>query len=281
MDVVYVRSHATGLQEVARVIPGDHAATKTATRRAWQVTIQANEHPEVAATITDPFLEAEYKDVFEDYLRKSDRQHWSVQSSELEENGTDDKSRAEDRIQVYGEMLLSQLGLSGLGVLRAGITEAQLVIVEHYASTEEEAANRAGGIHCLAWELVESVRSPKMPKLRLRVTRVSDFVGRPSRPLGPPRSLSSVQASLNGVFHILLVIARDFSRTGAARDPEPDLAQWPLMSVQKKLRSRLLLEVVRPGSIEELDEHLKVRAGHGVQFNLVHFDLHGRIMHDE
>ncbi|KAL7942916.1 hypothetical protein V8C42DRAFT_142018 [Trichoderma barbatum] len=273
MDVVYVR-HATRPREVA--------GGPTDSRRSWQVTIQVNKYPEVAAIITDPFLEAEYKEIFEDYLRNSDRQHWSLQSLELEDSETDGVSRAEDRMQAYGEILLAQLGLLRPRVLRPSSNDVQIVIVEHHDSHEEEKPiTKAGGIHCLAWELLESIRNPIMPNLRLRVTRVSDFADQLSRPLGPSRSLSSVQANPNGVFHVLLVIARDFSRSGAERDPEPDLAQWPLMSVQKKLRSRLLLEVVRPGSIEELGEHLKVRAEHGVQFNLVHFDLHGRIMDDE
>lgn len=271
MDVVYVRQSSRP-HEVAG--PGG--------RRSWDVTIQVNKQPESTITITDPFLEAEYKDIFEDYLRNSDRQHWSLQSLELEDSGTDGVSLAEHRIHAYGEILLAQLGLLRPRVLRTGSTEVQLVVVEHYDSHEDEKSiNKAGGIHCLAWELLESVRSPLMRNLRLRVTRVSDFASQLARPLGPPRSLSSVQVNPNGSFYVLLVIARDFSRSGADRDPEPDLAQWPLMNVQKKLRSRLLLEVVRPGSIEELDEHLKVRASHGVQFNLVHFDLHGRIMDDE
>ncbi|UKZ83780.1 hypothetical protein TrVFT333_011593 [Trichoderma virens FT-333] len=270
MDVVYVR-HATRSDEVA----GDRK------RRSWRVTIQVNKQPEFGALIEDPFLEAEYKEVFEDYLRNSDRQHWSLQSLEIEDSGTDGVSLAEDRIREYGEILLAQLGLLRPRVLRTGSTEVQLVIVERHDSQEEESIYKNGGIHCLAWELLESVRNPLMRNLRLRVMRVSDFANQPHRPLAPPRSLSSVQANPNGVFHVLLVIARDFSRSGADRDPEPDLAQWPLMNIHKKLRSRLLLEVVRPGSIEELHEHLTVRAGHGVQFNLVHFDLHGRIMNDE
>ncbi|GFP59736.1 hypothetical protein ACSS6W_009703 [Trichoderma asperelloides] len=300
MDVVHVRWHAGEPQEVADATAESAAIPEVtgtsgieaifdiagapgiaATKRTWKVTVQANGRPSFVTTITDPFLEAEYKDVFEDYLRNSDQQHWSLQSLELED-GRDDISRAEDRIQAYGEMLLGEIGLFRPGLLRAEIREVQLVIAEHhdYASSEEGVR---GGIHCLAWELLEAVNHPLRPNLHLKVTRVSDFdfAGQPHRPLGPPRSLSSVQASVNGVFHVLLVIARDFSRRGAARDPEPDLAQWPLMSVQKKLKSRMLLEVVRPGSIEELDEHLKVRAGHGVVFNLVHFDLHGRIMRDE
>ncbi|KAL7929806.1 hypothetical protein V8C35DRAFT_314379 [Trichoderma chlorosporum] len=273
MDVVYVR-HAARPIEVA-------AADGTESKRSWQVAVQVNKQPEAVITITDPFLEDDYK-IFDDYLRNSDRPHWSPQSLEQEDSGTDGVSQAEGCIHLYGEVLLTELGLLRPGVLRTGSTEVQLVIVEtHDYHDEEKAVSKTGGIHCLAWELLESVRTPLMRNLRLRVTRVSDFAGQPSRPLGPPRSLSSAQANPNGVFHVLLVIARDFSRSGAERDPEPDLAQWPLMNVQKKLRSRLLLEVVRPGSIEELDEHLKVRAGHGVQFNLIHFDLHGRIMKDE
>lgn len=271
MDVVYVRL-AAACRPVA-----EPAATNADSRRSWHVTIQVNQRPEVATTITDPFSVDQYKDVFEDYLRNSDRQHWSLQSLN-EENATDERARAEDCIRDYGEKLLGQLGLFRPRVLRTGITEAQIIVVEHH---DPQVPESRGGIHCLAWELLESTNTPLMPNLRLRVTRVSHFAGQPSRPLGPPRSLSSVQANPSGVFHVLLVIARDFSRSGAERDPEPDLAQWPLMSVHRKLRSRLLLEVVRPGSIEELDEHLKVRAGHGVQFNLVHFDLHGRIMEDD
>lgn len=284
MDVVYVRWHAAGHQEVApasgrAAVSATAAISDTAAaRRTWKVTIQANNlSAAIAAIITDPFLEAEYN-VFEDYLRNSDRQHWSLHK-ELED-GTDDMSRAEaeDQMKIYGQTLLGQIGLLEPGMLREGVTEVQLVIAEHHDDASEQVP---GGIHCLAWELVEFAKFP-LPGLRLRVTRVSDFAHRPvPRPLRPWRSLSSMQASVNGVFHVLLVIARDFSRRGAARDPEPDLAQWPLMSVQKKLKSRLLLEVVRPGSIEELDEHLKVRAGHGVLFNLVHFDLHGRITLDE
>ncbi|GAO19974.1 hypothetical protein UVI_02008480 [Ustilaginoidea virens] len=82
-------------------------------------------------------------------------------------------------------------------------------------------------------------------------------------------------------FRILLVIARDFSRTGFERDPEPDLAQWPLMKLQDRLGSRLTLEIVRPGSLDELERHLELRAEQKILFNLVHFDLHGRIMRDD
>ncbi|UNI22479.1 hypothetical protein JDV02_008366 [Purpureocillium takamizusanense] len=100
-------------------------------------------------------------------------------------------------------------------------------------------------------------------------------------PLPPAAPLAFVQADQSAQFKVLLVVARDFKRAGGDRDPEPDLAQWPLMRLQKKLRSRLLLEVVRPGSREELERHLQLRASQNVEFNLVHFDLHGRIMRDE
>ncbi|KAK5995955.1 hypothetical protein PT974_04375 [Cladobotryum mycophilum] len=288
MDVVYVRSHTGPLPTERLEDPSlTPNSTKTTTacgdaqgHRAWQVSVCINNNAPTIANIKDPFLESEYKDVFEKYLRNSDRQRWSPQSLTLEEDGNDDFSRTEARIQAYGESLLGQLGLTP-GALRPNATQALIYVVEHHEAGAD-VPNRAGGVHCLAWELLESVKVPRMAKLQLRITRISDFPGRSYRLFPKPmQQLLTVQANHSGVFHVLLVIARDFSRTGAERDPEPDLAQWPLMSVQKRLRSRMLLEIVRPGSLEELEDHLRTRAALGMQFNLVHFDLHGRIMRDE
>jgi hypothetical protein len=192
----------------------------------------------------------------------------------------DEIALAEERIEDYGKELLRQLDQC-TSFFHDGASEAQIYVVEHHNSDTRSRA--AGGIHCLAWELLESVSISHLPNLRLRVTRVSDFPARrllqPPRPAG--KRLAGIQADPNAAFRILLVIARDFTRTGAKQEPEPDLAQWPLMNLKKKLRSRLILEIVRPGSLEELDRHLDIRAKQNVEFNLVHFDLHGRIMRDE
>ncbi|KID75498.1 uncharacterized protein G6M90_00g045180 [Metarhizium brunneum] len=269
MSVIYIRSSRPHDLEAE----GQANAVK---KRKWRVSIRVNNNAPTSADIEDPFLQVDYKGVFEQYLRSSDRPRWSSQNPIPEEE--DAIELAEKRIEEYGRLLFDQLD-NQTGLFNSGESEAQIYVVEHH----ENRAVGNGGIHCLAWELLESVEIARLPKLRLRVTRVSDFPAprflEPPRPDGP--RLAAIQADRNATFNILLVIARDFSRTGAERDPEPDLAQWPLMNIQKKLRSRLTLEIVRPGSLEELDRHLDIRAKQNVDFNLVHFDLHGRIMRNE
>jgi hypothetical protein len=258
MDQVYIRSRSP---------PAAHQNSdpSNSNRRQWDVTIRVNNLEETQATIIDPFVEGEYLTVFESYLRDSDRPKWSPHRLTAEADEYE-FTRAEDDIQSYAMALLDGLDLN-TSCFSPGATECQIYIIQNHKSKHGQTSTNYPDVHCLAWELLEQLQIPGLPNLRLRVTRISDF----ETPLHRP---------YRKIFKILLVVARDFSRTGAERDPEPDLAQWPLMSVQKKLRSRLLLEVVRPGSVEELRVHLKSRDGQGVRFNLVHFDLHGRITHD-
>ncbi|GJN82001.1 hypothetical protein PLIIFM63780_005537 [Purpureocillium lilacinum] len=319
MDVVYIRSYPGRPNADDDDSP---AATATASdpanlRRRWRVSIRVNDHDPVEAVITDPFQEVQYRTVLETYLKSSDRAvPWN--SNDLTEgntssdasrgvgnrNGNDnlgrvsgnrndndndsgrhkaldeEASRAEQLIREYSENLLAQIEL-GAGIFGFGATEAQIFVVEHH--DVDPTSKTLGGIHCLAWELLEAVQAAHLPKLRLRVSRIIDFPARRGLRAPPPlmAPLAAVQADQSAQFKVLLVVARDFARTDAGRDPEPDLAQWPLMRFQKKLRSRMLLEVVRPGSREELERHLQLRASQRVEFNLVHFDLHGRIMRDE
>lgn len=271
MDVVYVQS----LPGTSATEPG--AGATLPTNRRWPVSVRVNHAYVGVDAIHDPFLEHEYETVFESYLHSSDRPRWSPQSLSLEEEGVDDFSHAEQRIREYGEALVDQLDLNS-AEFSLGATECHIYVVQHQYAPDD-----VPGIHCLAWELAEAVSLPRYPKLRIRVTRVSDLPAPASLALPgrSPQSLSAAQADPGAMFKVLLIVARDFSRRGAERDPEPDLAQWPLMKVQKRLRSRMLLEVVRPGSCDMLEEHLRVREEQGVRFNLVHFDLHGRIMPDE
>lgn len=156
-------------------------------RRQWQVSIHLNGDDARHATIDDPFHETEYRSVFEQYLRSSDRQSWSPQSLNLEEHGTDVLARAEDRIETYAEKLLDQLGLKPSS-FRPGTTECHIVVTEDHNHSAELCppsktddgptsfgAGAGAGLHCLAWELLESVRLPRHPNLRLRITREIAF----------------------------------------------------------------------------------------------------------
>lgn len=249
--------------------------TRAVNQRQWKVSVRLNENDSRRRTIVDPFLESEYESVFENYLRDSDRPRWSPASLTAEADGDGyEYTRTEDRIQAYGEELFDQLQLDP-DSFTLGSAECQVYVIDHHQSGAS-----GPDIHCLAWELLELVDVPGHPGMRLRVTRISDSATHPPRPYRILQPLAVVQADPGLTFRILLVIARDFSRIGAERDPEPDLAQWPLMSLLKKSKNRLQLEIVRPGSVEELREHLRLRDRQGVRFHLVHFDLHGRITED-
>ncbi|KAG5973976.1 hypothetical protein E4U55_000152 [Claviceps digitariae] len=298
MNVIYIRFYSSHSQTLRLPIPASEKKENNNTsRRGWKVAIQVNDLAPTVAHIQDPFLdEKDYVLVFEGYLPSSGRPRGKAESSVpgkqlvSETDELDNISLKEERIEKYGRELFDQLEQQtelftpGFGN-DISASETQIYVVEHYDSNP---TSEVVGIHCLAWELLESVRIPHLPNLRLRVTRVSDFPSCPDIPSPPDlpspqtaQPLAAIQADPNAVFTILLVIARDFRLTGAERDPEPDLAQWPLMNLQKRLRSRLTLEIVRPGSLEELEQHLMLRWNQKVTFNVIHFDLHGLIVRDE
>ena len=264
--------------------------------RQWKVSVQLNARAAVSRTIQDPFLSVQYMNVFEQYLRNSDQNGWSPQNLDLETSGTDVLARAEEGIQHYAERLLAELKLDSAS-FSPGVTECHIIVAErHDGALLLPTARPAGGIHCLAWELLEGLHIPSKPQLRFRVTRETIFPAEtrqrwagahgtttPAEPRRAPRPLAEVQRDPRGTFRVLLVVARNFDTSLANRDPEPDLAQWPLMTVKmhRDLRQGLLLEVVRPGSLHELERHLAGRAAQDVWFTLVHFDLHGRLDRDE
>lgn len=302
MDAVYITFYPGRPSTADSIIEAPANGAIAPPHRRWKVTVslrgqQSRPHTHDVALV-DPFVDADYQTVFEKYLRITDRAPWSPMSlsagptsatASPRPGSPDDITRMERQIYGYAHSLLSQLRLRA-DLLRAKAADLQFYIVEHHETDRNlDAAATAPGIHCLAWELLESIRLPTLPGLRLRVSRVTDFPARrgglrgglPSPPPPKMQTLAQVQADPSGTYRVLLVVARDFSRTGADRDAEPDLAQYPLMSVQKKLRSRMLLEVVRPGCVEELAAHLRTRSSQGVHFNLVHFDLHGQVLPDE
>lgn len=82
-------------------------------------------------------------------------------------------------------------------------------------------------------------------------------------------------------FNILLVVARNTTQNS---DVDPTFASRILTDVQRKFHNlgsstRVNLEIVRPGTVDDLKEHLeRSSAIRGDRyFHLVHFDLHGTI----
>uniref|UniRef100_A0A8H7N5G1 CHAT domain-containing protein n=1 Tax=Bionectria ochroleuca TaxID=29856 RepID=A0A8H7N5G1_BIOOC len=258
----------------------NHAAAQPAangaTHRSWMLSVTINNRSPHEFELNDPFTEDEYKSILEPYLRHSEKP--SLLLTAEDEAAPLDVQGAELKIDDYTENLFAQLDKK-LELRNSGVAKYHIFVVEDHSSRRP--SENAHGIQCLAWELLESMDKPCM-----RTTRVANFV--PGGSGGTPQSrvpqeLSSVRSGY--LVKVLLVVARDFTLSGADRDPEPDLAQYPLMTVQKKLRTkgkgRMLLEVVRPGSREELEQHLRTRSRQDVFFHIVHFDLHGIVQEDE
>ncbi|KAK0639649.1 hypothetical protein B0T16DRAFT_246826 [Cercophora newfieldiana] len=146
----------------------------------------------------------------------------------------------------------------------------------------EESAKEQHTIHKLAWELLETIPTPHAHNQRRYTVGVTRRVTYSRMRTGPAKSFQDVQQDPKATFTILLVIARDLSNP-KKHDLNPDIAQYPLMALQQHFRkegrkSRLYVEVVRPGTLPELESHLQHRARLNVTFNLVHFDMHGKLL---
>jgi hypothetical protein len=135
-------------------------------------------------------------------------------------------------------------------------------------------------IHRIAWELLEGFE-PR-PGYVIKVDRVFSYNWKKNW-VTHDEYLQQVQEEPQRTFKILVVVARNLGTFGDDHDVDPDIAQFPLIKFQRKFRDqrqkhRLLVEIVRPGSLEDLQSHLQKRGDSGLFFNIIHFDMHGRLV---
>lgn len=210
-----------------------------------------------------------------DYIRESVRHKPAWQYA------TPEWQRLQQGLEAYRETLCNNVraGLPALDKrpFRPGAVGCHINIIEDGAHEEHT-------IHKLAWELLEKASMPgkENDHYTIGVTR---RVAYPTMRTGPAKSFKDVQQDPKATFKILLVIARNLSNPNK-HDLDPDIAQYPLMKLQQQFRkegrkSRLYVEVVRPGTLPELESHLHNRARLGVKFNLVHLDMHGKLLSPE
>ncbi|KAM7206574.1 hypothetical protein V8F20_002700 [Naviculisporaceae sp. PSN 640] len=241
----------------------------------WEVEIRINEDLRTAI-VTDPLTETEYenggdKSFLDEYLEES---VCKIGSWKLKEQ---DWRQREEKLKDYRNRLWTNLQ-SGDLALRGNSSpfgtngrRCEINIIENFGNPGSRHT-----IHRLAWELLESHQfSPPHENYTISVTRKISF---DSMRIGLPESFRDVQQDRRRTFKILLVIARNLAHE-RGRDAPPDIAQFPLMRIQRQLkRSRVLVEVVRPGSFQELCNHLKRRKDQNrFGYNLVHFDMHGEL----
>jgi len=256
----------------ARLVDGHHN---------WDVKIQVNGEDGYRAII-DPISYETHQEqrgsCLERYIdesvrrqERSDEEHPAYHESEEE------LQRMERQMQDYCDKLWTNLDFtirSKQPFLPSSVG-CQINVFEAEGARDEQHT-----IHRLAWELLEAFTPPGATDKRpyaISITRKITFSkGR----IGFEESLRKVQEDDSLTFRILLVIARDLSNPDKP-DLSPDIAQYPLMFFKREFeragkKHRLHVEVVRPGTLRELKDHLNTRGQH-VKFHLVHFDLHGHL----
>lgn len=187
--------------------------------------------------------------------------------------------KAAEMLKGYARDLLSQLKLNelipaaGNDVLELEIAEAQL----------DDSTSR-NTIHQLYWELLEEPSVWDRNDLEIRIHRSSRSNGSPSADIKGVQlwhARMHSQPSLN----ILLVIARDMRKQ---KNQYNDVHPWVISNILTKIQRDFVvsgtcvsinLEIVRPGTLKSLEEHLaRSEELHGRgYFHIVHFDMHGKV----
>jgi hypothetical protein len=250
--------------------------------RRWRVKVRINSvDVDVPQSIEDPGAESIYNPnsgLFSSFAIKS-ADATNSRSQSLDQQFRRELTDDEDSLERYGIDLARAIQLDVLraryeSAFQRGTTRCKIFITEIEPS-KEHFSTKGTSIHTLRWELLEGLQlSDRWPKgYRISVSRVIDFKERVSGLYD--EELSEVKRQGHDI-KILVVVARNLTRTGVNRDAEPNLALSSLITSRfgsHAVKSGVLLEVVRPGSLAALKDHLSKRDNE--TFNIVHFDMHG------
>ncbi|KAK6074292.1 hypothetical protein SCUP234_08342 [Seiridium cupressi] len=261
-------------------VPDNAAAAAAAARPAphqktWNVRFEINDRPGPQSHV---IVEPSYRYDFNDYVTESAHVLARARINSPPAREHPDLPYWNDGVSVYATDLLAQLPFEQFkeqhGIFSANARGCVIYVIEEHKKN----IRRGRGLHSIKWELLEghSLNELCQHPYTIAVSRVIDFKGGVRRP--HPDPLLAIQKKENETVKILLVIARNLKKQGRNKDADPDLAQRPLMQLQHDLnraRTRIMVEIVRPGSKQKLREHLAFRASQDVHFNIIHFDLHG------
>ena len=246
----------------------------------WAVSVVINgKLTDIAKTLEDPFLKQQGGE--EQPQDQEEECRWYVERYAIRYPFARAKAgKAAEQLQNYATSLLSDLGLPQLvkNELKPGCKGTPTITI---AISEDSSTNNS--VHRLHWELLED---PTFWNLEgeIIVKRVVD-----TRDVTESQPVCEVElddkhtakaSTVNG----LVVVARDLSESQDKVDISPNFALGVLAKIQEDLNShsdqaRLHLEVVRPGTLEALEDHLqRAMAVHGKAcYHFIHFDLHGKV----
>lgn len=254
----------------------------TTSPRRWKVKLDINGAYTEEFMVEDPrgHRPEFYKFQLNDYVRESAhvlaRKFARLGNAATKEH--DNLGEWHDDLTLYTQSLLEILKLDSYRqthhrAFHRGSIGCIIYIIDQDPKNDYHFHHPRLSLQCLKWELLEAASLDKgwPSNYTLAVSRVIDVKN--GVRLNYHEELGDVST-----IKILLVVARDLTKTGGKRDVGPELTQEPLMRLQWKLnraKTRVMLEIVRPGSLQRLRQHLGSRSKQGVHFNIIHFDLHG------
>lgn len=237
-------------------------------RLVWNVSIEHDAGKLQQVKLRDPFSAAQEREC-KWYLERYTRSPFAVERA----------TTAEGSLREYGRSLFVQLRLAESRQLwSVDTSEIDIEVVQRPQSTNDESGSPS--IHRLHWELLEEGDLWPLDSTRISVRRHLAQNG-DDKTAGTSGEQSSTENSPTqaATFNVLLVVARDLTVDGAAyEDVDASCAFRALLNIRNALADAassptLSTEVVRPGTLPALEEHLNRYAdGH---FDMVHFDMHG------
>ncbi|RSM04738.1 hypothetical protein BHE90_007971 [Fusarium euwallaceae] len=184
----------------------------------------------------------------------------------------DDDTR-QTRIQTYCGSIGRQLGLDELTDLQSSKGNLEIYVYENIHEDEH------CSIHGLRWELLEHHTFTETCGYTIRVTRICNgsWSNDPSLQIGHQKIPTRV----------LLVVARSWQLAPPTIHPNdhyadlsPDLIYHTLRELARFRRQQgrpFTIHVVRSGGIDALKSHLQTAKLSRMPYDMIHFDLHGRI----
>ena len=232
----------------------------------WNIVIEHEGEKLRRLQLRDPFTAAQEREC-KWYLERYTRSPFALERA----------AAAEKSFREYGQNLLTQLGLSDIAPLWS--KDKPMIDIEVIQRADCE--NDVGGllsVHRLHWEFLEDGDLWIINTARVSVRRVL-AQKETTRMAGIDQEKTSIRSRHPNSFNVLLVVARDLTIDGAAyEDVDASNGLRALLYASKSLNDSassftLNVEVVRPGALPALEEHLsRYERGH---FDLVHFDIHG------
>ena len=244
-------------------------------RSTWLIDVYLNDHLAAAdVQLQDPLSKNEQQDA-----------RWYVEQYVEESPYSVTRAReAAKSLEKYAKAILQQLPLETLldKNLKDEPPSKRVVSIRVLEPALDQDCTST--VHQLHWELLEDPAIWGKEDMEVIVQRWTQPPDRNVGPINRVKSWSHQAVSAPSI-NILLVIARDTSKNIAVyKDIDPSMASGILARICQDLKSskspiHLNVEIVRPGTLSALKEHLErseILRGPGY-FHIVHFDLHGGV----